>query len=197
MDAQADVNADFIICKSEKTDPWDNPYFVIIDSAERGGSTASEFYITTVSAGPNAILNLTAGIDRDDLFELSSYVDGDVISKTYNIADAAPTKVGGAAAATSYTDPAAAPVNNGETTEFGAVSLISFTISGVEYQAEEGMTWYEWCNTEYKTDGWTCYSLTSEISNDGWALSNPGVMSGSPIGSDEIIQNGTYSKMRG
>jgi len=29
--------------------------------------------------------------------------------------------------------------------------LITFTISGVQYQAEEGMTWEEWASTEYNT----------------------------------------------
>lgn len=30
-------------------------------------------------------------------------------------------------------------------------NLITFTVDGVEYQAEEGMTWGEWCNSEYNT----------------------------------------------
>lgn len=30
--------------------------------------------------------------------------------------------------------------------------LIYFTIDGTEYQAEQGMTWEEWCNSEYSTD---------------------------------------------
>lgn len=32
-----------------------------------------------------------------------------------------------------------------------AVSLITFTIYSVEYQAEEGMTWGEWVDSEYNT----------------------------------------------
>lgn len=35
--------------------------------------------------------------------------------------------------------------------EKAAKSLISFTIGGTAYQAEEGMTWGEWCNSEYNT----------------------------------------------
>lgn len=119
--------------------------------------------MTTLTAGPNAILNLTGTVDKDDIFDLTSYSDGDVISVTYDVSDAVPTVVGGAAAATSYTDPAAAPVNNGETTEFGAVSLINFTISGVEYQAESGMTWYEWCQSEYNTYGFSCNNTNSAV----------------------------------
>lgn len=33
--------------------------------------------------------------------------------------------------------------------------MISFTIDGTAYQAEEGMTWSEWVNSEYNTDGYT------------------------------------------
>lgn len=35
-----------------------------------------------------------------------------------------------------------------------AANLISFTIAGTSYQAEEGMTWAEWCNSSYNTDGY-------------------------------------------
>lgn len=35
----------------------------------------------------------------------------------------------------------------------GLVKLISFTVSGAEFQAEEGMTWSEWCDTDYNTHG--------------------------------------------
>lgn len=30
-------------------------------------------------------------------------------------------------------------------------NLITFTVDGVEYQAEEGMTWVDWCNSKYNT----------------------------------------------
>lgn len=40
----------------------------------------------------------------------------------------------------------------------GVSSLITFTIDGIEYQAEEGMTWEEWCNSEYNVDGFWCGS---------------------------------------
>lgn len=34
----------------------------------------------------------------------------------------------------------------------GAISLITFTINGTEYQAEEGMTFYDWAMSEYFDD---------------------------------------------
>lgn len=42
-------------------------------------------------------------------------------------------------------------VNDGE--ESGG-DLINFTIGGTSYQAEEGMTWSEWTNSSYNTDGY-------------------------------------------
>ena len=35
------------------------------------------------------------------------------------------------------------------------VIMISFTIDGTSYQAESGMTWFEWVNSEYNTGGFT------------------------------------------
>lgn len=32
--------------------------------------------------------------------------------------------------------------------------LISFTIAGTTYQAEEGMTWQQWVASSYNTDGY-------------------------------------------
>ena len=32
------------------------------------------------------------------------------------------------------------------------VTMITFTINDVEYQAEEGMTWVEWCASDYNED---------------------------------------------
>lgn len=34
------------------------------------------------------------------------------------------------------------------------MTLISFTIDGTTYQAEEGMTWGEWVESDYNTDGY-------------------------------------------
>lgn len=41
------------------------------------------------------------------------------------------------------------------------VSLISFTIAGTTYYAEEGMTWAEWCESEYVPEGVTAGINTS------------------------------------
>ena len=36
-------------------------------------------------------------------------------------------------------------------------SLIAFSIEGTSYQAESGMTWGEWVESEYNTDGYSVY----------------------------------------
>ena len=35
------------------------------------------------------------------------------------------------------------------------MTLISFTIAGTTYHAEEGMTWEQWVNSDYNTIGAT------------------------------------------
>lgn len=37
--------------------------------------------------------------------------------------------------------------------EGNLINLITFTVDGVEYQAEKGMTWEAWVNSDYNTDG--------------------------------------------
>jgi hypothetical protein len=34
------------------------------------------------------------------------------------------------------------------------VPLLTFTVGGVEYQYEEGMTWEKWVNSDYNIDGY-------------------------------------------
>jgi prepilin-type N-terminal cleavage/methylation domain-containing protein len=79
----------YAIYVSAKTDAWDNPYYVIFDATERHAAGISEFYITVVSAGPNAQTTITSvttgtGIEADDVFLLVQYTDGDVAAVTYN-----------------------------------------------------------------------------------------------------------------
>lgn len=46
----------------------------------------------------------------------------------------------------------------------GGGGLITFSVDGTEYQAEEGMTWEQWCNSEYNVDG---YYIDSEGMSGG------------------------------
>jgi hypothetical protein len=45
----------------------------------------------------------------------------------------------------------------------GGGSLITFTIGGAEYQAEEGMTWGEWVDSEYNVNRKVFINLDNTI----------------------------------
>ena len=45
-----------------------------------------------------------------------------------------------------------------------SVSLITFRIQSTTYEAEEGMTWAEWCDSEYNTGG-LFYVLDNKVTN--------------------------------
>lgn len=47
-----------------------------------------------------------------------------------------------------------------------AKTMISFSIYTREYEAEEGMTFYEWVNSSYNTDGWKAESEGDYVTND-------------------------------
>ena len=47
---------------------------------------------------------------------------------------------------------------NGMPTWVKEISLITFSIEGHDYQAEEGMTWYEWANSSYNTTNGYVYT---------------------------------------
>ena len=42
-------------------------------------------------------------------------------------------------------------------------TLLSFTIDGTTYYAEEGMTWYNWVNSSYNTNGFACASTNTLV----------------------------------
>lgn len=87
------------------------------------------------------------------------------------------------------------------------VVLITFEYNDKEYQAAEGMTWAEWCNSEYNIDGYVCpqggrvVKLNAEDPSDP-LVEGPSLvtMSGFTIsmksvcGEDEIIADKNYSK---
>ena len=55
----------------------------------------------------------------------------------------------------------ALPIYGGEVEE--VAEQISFTIDGKTYQAEEGMTWAEWCDSQYNNGQ---YAYTFEIADE-------------------------------
>jgi len=88
------------------------------------------------------------------------------------------------------------PVNLFSTMEVQAPSTISFTISSTTYQAEEGMTWYEWANSEYNTGNFVCYGTNYSVTVVGFnayiALNNNTI-----LGSDTIQNNASYTIVSG
>ena len=71
-------------------------------------------------------------------------------------------------------------------------TLISFTIEGTSYQAEEGMTWAEWVESDYNTAGFY-------VNQDGTAFvrTNTGsyvnYQASSCTSSQSIVSNGAYT----
>lgn len=56
----------------------------------------------------------------------------------------------------------------------GVTKKINFTIDGTSYEANEGMTWEQWVNSSYNTDGFfiRTHSSTLELvdKTQNWAL---------------------------
>ena len=75
----------------------------------------------------------------------------------------------------------------------GEVVIINFSIEDFQFQAEEGMTWREWVDSEYNTDGACVYNEATdtirfvEYSLDVLSPSNAPVK-----GSDSIITGYFY-----
>lgn len=67
------------------------------------------------------------------------------------------------------------------------MTLISFTIGGTPYQAEEGMTWAEWCDSEYNTVS----AYISVLDQGVWFPT--GATLDSCHGRDEIINGMNYA----
>ena len=71
------------------------------------------------------------------------------------------------------------------------VNLITFTIDGTEYQAEEGMTWSEWVNSEYNING-KFFIDFSDLICDGDSLYFIGTEENYVYVSDIIQENYNY-----
>ena len=66
-------------------------------------------------------------------------------------------------------------------------NLITFTINSTEYQAEEGMTWKEWVDSEYSTNE---YYANTYVYKNGWGLDLSGQ---SVLEKDIIIAEKNYT----
>ena len=75
-----------------------------------------------------------------------------------------------------------------------SVSLISFSIGGTTYQAEEGMTWAEWVASDYNTGGFYI-SGTGVFTQNNFRVVDSATFS-YVNSSDEIVQNHSYAGSR-
>lgn len=73
-----------------------------------------------------------------------------------------------------------------------AKTMISFSIYTREYQADNGMTWAEWCNSDYNTDG---YSERSDGTIRREKMSYLAYNNIACKGTDLIIANGVYDNI--
>lgn len=68
----------------------------------------------------------------------------------------------------------------------------AFTISGKTYYAIEGMTWSQWVNSEYNTDGSTCGGGGVFYKGGNMCVSTDGTYNGKVYGSTVIVANKAY-----
>ena len=66
-------------------------------------------------------------------------------------------------------------------TKQGATNLITFTVDGTSFQAEEGMTWEQWLNSEYNTNNY--------FTSGGWVRKNNRNVVGLSVGNPVYIWN--------
>lgn len=76
-----------------------------------------------------------------------------------------------------------------------SVNLISFSIDDAPFQAESGMTWYQWVGSQYNTAGFTCSSTSSFVYDSKGTKT---VMKGSSkvTGSELIESEQAYTTQR-
>jgi hypothetical protein len=80
----------------------------------------------------------------------------------------------------------------------GGNSLITFTLDGTEYQAEEGMTWGEWVESDYNTDGFQiCEYNKLHRANDVDGVMFKSSANGTQKQDDTISNLETYFELNG
>lgn len=85
-----------------------------------------------------------------------------------------------------------------QTEEYSEVTLITFTIDGTSYQAEEGMTWSEWIDSDYNTDDtWIIYTngyiQKSDETDHTMRVASEETVASSVKSTDEIFANHSYN----
>lgn len=75
---------------------------------------------------------------------------------------------------------------------------ITFTVEGVEYQADAGMTWWEWVSSDYNTSLGTNRPITCETGETGYVYWSGSILETSEENiADRIQQKGTMTIKNG
>lgn len=72
------------------------------------------------------------------------------------------------------------------------VTLINFTIKGISYQAEDGMTWAQWCESSYNTGGYHVSNGVVHGSNEHYSVYNDSTGTSLVNGNDTIVAKEYY-----
>lgn len=82
-------------------------------------------------------------------------------------------------------------LEGGDNEGSGESNLITFTIAGTEYQAEKGMTWTDWVDSEYNTDGF--YFIYNEMVNaEGYSIVSGISLNKPALSGQTIVDGGIY-----
>jgi hypothetical protein len=86
----------------------------------------------------------------------------------------------------------AALKSDGEESGGGEVKLINFTIDGVSYQADESMTWADWVDSAYNTNGF--HLLSGNVFN---LYGQPVGFGGNKVTENEFVAPLSYQMLAG
>lgn len=82
--------------------------------------------------------------------------------------------------------------DSGTEDDSGDVESIIFTIDCEEYEALDGMTWEEWCNSEYNTNGFYAEGEYIYAQSGAFLMSDDGITNASP---SDLIKGHDYITM--
>ena len=84
----------------------------------------------------------------------------------------------------------------------GESAIITFTVNDEEYTAEKGMTWVDFCKSQYNRYDWTCEGPTDNVwtwrdyvddwNYEYWMLTYNGKL---VTGGETVIPNGAYEEL--
>ena len=106
-------------------------------------------------------------LTEEDKQEIASIVAASLVSLTdlaHDTSNTVPTKVSAFENDAGYLtkEQVQSMIDRSIARKHGEVANISFSIEDFQFQAEEGMTWEEWVNSEYNSDGACVYNEGSD-----------------------------------